>query len=310
MSKYTIKGSSALDNKIDSDLQRIAEMAAPFCLAGVLLGGYGRGEGTPFIHPNGSQSPFNDYDLIVVVDTLDHTVRQNFQSTEIQLSQELGLPVDLYPYLLSELPSREFSMLNYEMKYGHKVVWGDKDILATLPNYPHDALPLSEGSRLLMNRGKLLLDIQQRLANPKPLNDAERIRFIKFIFKVRLALGDCALLAAGQYDIAYAVKKKRITDLIEFPDRDAVIAGYLAAIALKEWGDYSALEPFDLPAELEATRALFLRFFPGYRTQAPSRARTLPAWIRERLYTALPKLLQKRATLPIGLFYRLQRRFS
>ena len=82
MGKYTTRGSAKLDAHIDADLRRIAEAASPFSLAGVLLGGYGRGEGTPFIQPDGSQAPFNDYDLVVVVDRLDKPVREKFQALE------------------------------------------------------------------------------------------------------------------------------------------------------------------------------------------------------------------------------------
>ena len=183
MSKYTIKGSSELDEKIDADLEHITRTVAPHCDAGILLGGYARGEGTPFILSDGTQTPFNDYDLVVIIGTVNTAVRLHFQELEQQLTQEIGLPVDLCPYALSELPSREFSLLNYELKYGHTVLWGNEETLDALPSYPHDAVPLSEGSRLLLNRGKLLLDVKQRLAKQEPLTDEERVRFIKFIHK-------------------------------------------------------------------------------------------------------------------------------
>ena len=310
MSTYTLRGSAELDARIDADLTRIAEAAAPHSVAGVLLGGYGRCEGTPFINPDGSQSPFNDYDLVVIVDKLNNAVRQKFQTLEKQLSAEVGLPVDLCPYQKSQLPRCEFSLLNYEMKHGHKIIWGEENILEPLPDYSTAALPLSEGARLLLNRGKLLLDIQQRLARPKPLTNEERIRFIKFIFKVRLALGDCALLAAGQYDLSYAVKKERVPNLGNCPDRDAVIDGYLKAIELKEWGDFQTLEPFDIPAEFEATRAIFLHFLPWIRAQVTPHKHSIPSWIRERLFGVLLKRLQGQPGLPARLFYPLQRRFS
>ena len=311
MSTYTLRGSAELDARIHADLRRIAETASPCSLAGVLLGGYGRGEGTPFIHPDGSQSPFNDYDLVVVVDKLTPAVRQRFKILEKRLTADLGLPVDLCPYLNSHLVKCEFSLLNYEMKHGHKVLWGDEDILAALPDYPHGAIPLSEGSRLLLNRGKLLLDLQRRLARPEPLSEEERVRFIKFIFKVRLAFGDCALLAANQYDISYAAKKTRIPTLGTCPDRDAVVEGYLKAIELKAWGDFHSLENFDIAGEFETTRTLFLRFLPWYRAQVASRKHTVPSWMRERLCTALANLLQDRPSLiPAQLFYKFQGRFS
>ncbi len=337
MSRYTVKGSAELDARIDADLASIAEYAGPFCVAGVLLGGYGRGEGTPLINPGGSQSPFNDYDLIVVVEELNGNVRQKFQALEVQLTDALGLPVDLYPYLRRDLPTAEFSLLNYEMKYGHKVVWGEASILDALPDYPHEAIPPYEGSRLLLNRGKLLVDIKQRLANPEPLTDQERTRFIKFIHKALLACGDCALLASGQYDISYTTKKERIQNMGSCPDRDFVIDGYLKAIALKEWGDFQALETYDIAAEFNRVREVFLLFLSWYRKQYSMNecsvakaialnlhvnGRPLPRHPRRYLYDALPLLLAEETDLYklkhtlfctdrfVERFYALQRRFS
>lgn len=267
MGKYTRRGSAELDARIDADLARIAEAASAHSVAGILLGGYGRGEGTPFINPDGSQSPFNDYDLVVIVDKLDSDVRNQLKALEKGLSAELGLPVDLYPYEKRRLPRCEFSLLNYEMKHGHKVVWGDEKILDAMPDYPHDSIPVSEGTRLLLNRGKLLLDIKQRLTRPEPLSSEERIRFIKFIYKAWLALGDCALLAEKKYAIAYARKSELIGSIGNIPVRDSIIAGYKKAVALKEWGDFSAFETSDIAAEFNRIRETFLPFFTWYRQQ-------------------------------------------
>jgi hypothetical protein len=338
MSRYTVKGSAALDDRIDADLAQIKAAAAPHCIAGILLGGYGRGEGTPFINSGGAQSPFNDYDLVVVVETLNDSVRQTFKALEQQISKEVGLAVDLYPYAKNHLPDCEFSLLNYELKYGHKVVWGDEHILDTLPDYPLDAIPPSEGTRLLLNRGKLLLDIKLRLDQPEALNDEERIRFLKFISKVWLALGDCALLNQNQYDIHYRVKRDRIRSVGNIPNRDTVIERYLDAIDLKEWGDYSArLADTDICEAFLRVRAVFLDFFTWYRKQSPAlecsifKAMLLNLkWNRwpylshprRRLYEALPELLSDHPDKMIvgqilccsrnveTRFYKLQARFS
>lgn len=338
MSGYTVKGSAELDARIDKDLARIAEAASPYSAAGILLGGYGRGEGTPFIHPDGSQAPFNDYDLVAIVEKLDAPVRQKFKTLEQQLSSELDIPVDLYPYGKQALSSCEFSLLNYEMKYGHMVVWGDEHVLDVMPDYPHGAVPPSEGTRLLLNRGKLLLDIKLRLARSEALTDKERIRFLKFISKAWLALGDCALLAEGTYDISYSVKRERITSISDTPKPSTVIEEYLDAIDLKEWGDYSArLSNTNVADEFIRVRDTFLEFYDWYRKLYAGREgpffKTMllnliwNRWPylshpRRRLYEALPELLKDHPDQIIlgqilccsrnveERFYKLQARFS
>ncbi|MDF7823245.1 hypothetical protein P4B35_04420 [Pontiellaceae bacterium B12227] len=325
MSKYTIRGSEELDARIDADLEAITKAAAPHCDAGILLGGYGRGEGTPFILPDGTQAPFNDYDLVVILDTVNTAVQIHFKALEKELGKQLGITVDLYPYARHELPSREFSLLNYEMKYGHMVLWGEDDILDAMPNYNPATIPAFEGTRLLMNRGKLLLDIKRRLATTQPLSENERICFIKFINKVHLAFGDAALLAAGQYDISYNTKKKSISSIGQTPDRDFVIAAYLSAIELKEWGNYPALAEYNLEKQLAKTINVFINFLPWYRKQYAIRECSIPKALalnlkwnkcisthhpRVVLYDALTDLLQDQSVLSHERFYELQRRFS
>ena len=338
MGKYSVKGSPVFDARIDADMARIADAvyASKFSRhwkALVLLGGYGRGEGSPLIGPNGEELPFNDYDLIVVTDSLDPQLRHALKKLEQALSKELGLPVDLYPYLKSALPRCEFSLLNYEMKYGHRVIRGDQKILDAMPTYAHDAIPLSEGTRLLMNRGKLLLDIKRRLAQPEPLPKEERQRFLKFLFKADLAFGDCALLLRGAYDLSYTVKKKRIEsiDLTGLEEPGGVISAYQQAIAFKERTDFQSLENNNLHLRFTETLKHYEQIFLWYERRRLNRkfhslekyAREFPnlgkegsplknaahnlrvfgsagwhflfAHPRLRLYAALPLLLTKQA---------------
>jgi len=325
MSKYTLKGSEELDTRIDADLEIIRKKVSPHCDAGILLGGYGRGEGTPFIQADGTQAPFNDYDLVVIVKTISIHIRLLFQRLEKELTGQLGIPVDLCPYARHALSSREFSLLNYEMKHGHIVIWGDDNVLDALPNYETAIIPISEGARLLMNRGKLLLDIKRRLASAKPLDEEERICFIKFINKALLAFGDAALLAAGKYDISYAEKKLRIAAIGQMPKRDFIIAGYLGAVEMKEWGDYQTLVDYDLEQQLRKTIDVFIHFLPWYRKQYTIYECSIPKAIalnlkwnktlstrhpRELLYDALSDLLQDKPSLSHERFYELQQRFS
>lgn len=276
MGIYSVKGSDAFDARLDRDFQTVARSLAEsdvgaLCRALVLLGGYGRSEGTPRII-DGRQEPFNDYDFVVVSVPMSrhrgNAVQARLRLLEQQLSHELGLPVDLQLYLPNNLPRAEFSLLNYEMKYGHKVIWGEPDVLNTMPPYPHDQIPLSEGTRLLLNRGKLLLDIRRALRTGRDLTPDERLRFAKFLFKAQLAVGDCFLLMTRAYDVSYTIKKERINgvDPAGVPDPGFLAQRYREAIALKEWGDYSFLPGFPLPAEFELIRNYYLRFFQWYES--------------------------------------------
>jgi len=274
MGKYSIRGSADFDAHIDTDMQRIAECVShsPYAKdfkAIILIGGYARGEGTPCIR-EGKQMSFNDYDLVVVSSNMPRSrqtvVQEHLRTLEKQLTNDIGLPTDLYLYTENKMRTAEFSLLNYEMKFGHMVIWGDQNIADIMPNYVGAALPISEGTRLLLNRGKLLIDIQQRLATQEPLTPEERETFIKFLFKSGLAFGDCTLLINGKYDISYTEKKVRIEDMrgSDVPDSNYMIAAFRKAIGFKEWGDFEALQDLDIEKEFHKTRAYFIDFFLWY----------------------------------------------
>ena len=300
MGKYSVKGSPAFDARIDADMERIANAvyASPLSRhwkALVLLGGYGRGEGSPMIGPAGEELPFNDYDLVVVTNVINPLLKRELKKLEKELSEELGLPVDLYPYLNSALPKCEFSLLNYEMKYGHRVIRGDKKVLDAMPAYPHDAIPLSEGTRLLINRGKLLLDIKRRLALPETLTREERQRFLKFMFKADLAFGDCALLLRGGYDLSYVVKKHRLpeTDLSGLEDSRAFVSAYSHAIDFKERVDFQTLDNSNVHLRFAETSQRYEQFFLWYERRRLNRK--LPTV--EKYAQAFPNLGQEGSPL-------------
>jgi len=276
--KYSVRGSPAFDARIDADMKRIADAvyASPFSKhwkALVLLGGYGRGEGSPMTGPGGEEFPFNDYDLIVVTNSLDPLLKRALKKLEKELSGKLGLPVDLYPYLSTALPNCEFSLLNYEMKYGHRVIRGDNKVLDAMPAYPHNAIPLSEGTRLLMNRGKLLLDIKRRLARQETLTREERQRFIKFMFKADLAFGDCALLLRGAYDLSYVVKRHRLPEanLSGLDDSRAFVSAYSHAIDFKERVNFQVLDTGNVHLQFAETLRRYEQFFLWYERRRLNR---------------------------------------
>ena len=267
-SKYSLYGSPDFDQRVDADMEKIVKAIqkdpeGSHVKAIVLLGGYGRGEGTP-LSVNGVEMPFNDYDLVVVSSHYSRGFTQRIRQLEPLLTEQLGIPVDLYPHTFYTLKRAERSLLNYEMQRGHRVIWGSSKVLSMMPEISLKNLSLSEGTRLLMNRGKLLLDMDCRLSSSVALSDEEAIHFRKFLWKNHLAFGDCLLLANNAYDVLYQVKEKvidkfRATEQV--PEVDWMISAYRRAIAFKQKGDLEILNGTALMEEWRYTKEYWLKFF-------------------------------------------------
>ena len=104
-----------------------------------------------------------------------------------------------------------------------------------------------------------------------------------------------------------------------------MVAGYLAAIELKGWGNYLDLESFDVPAEFERVVSVYEKFLPWYRNQYTARECSIPKALalnlkwsqrlstrhpRVMLYDAIIDLLRDRSAMSHERFYELQRRFA
>ncbi len=275
MGKYSVQGSPEFDALVDAHMERIAEVVyssiySKHWKALVLCGGYGCGEGTPLIQRPGvrgqkteAELPFNEYAFLVVTRLLDPLVKRSLKKMEFHLSEELGLPVVLRPRLECSLKRRDFSLCNYEIRQGHRVIRGNENILSKMPDFPPDRIPRSEGTRLLMNCGKRLLEMKLRLSTGRPLTREERYFCIKYIFKAHLAFGDCALLLRGAYDPSPAVRKERIQsiDLSGMPDGHGMAEAYLRAIAFKDCACFQPLETVNLHVWFDETIQRFKEVF-------------------------------------------------
>lgn len=294
MGKFTVRGSEALDEIISDDLskviQGVSEVITPDGV--VLIGGYGRGEGTPYISEK-KQYPYNDYDIIVIENSLSPLERKKNQiklhHLEKKLEEKVHVPVDLFLHTSHSLKHAEPSLLNYEMLHGHTVLKGPETILKTImPHLTLDDISLSEGTRLLLNRGTLLL---YNKIHP------EKKHYLKYILKAHLAMGDCLLLAKGKYHISYEKKKKTIATIDEFP---WIKKRYLEAVSYKEWADDSQLCDLDLQETIEK----FISFFLWYETERLKRKIGTIHEYEQALYEKPSPIREKFKALLLNLYYR------
>ena len=134
------------------------------------------------------------------------------------------------------------------------------------------------------------------------------------------------------------MKREQIGSVESIPHQVDITEEYLAAIDLKNWGDYHArLDDTDLEEAFQRACAVFLDFFVWYRKQYSARECSIfkamllnlkwNRWPylthpRQRLYEALPELLKDDPDKIVlgqmlccsrnieGRFYKLQARFS
>ena len=131
-----------------------------------MMGGHGRGEGG-YVSIDGQPAPYSDYDYFVVVAKTDSAARtaltERLAEAAHRLENEVGVEVDFALLRAERLRAAEFSLMNAEMRWGHRVVAGDQNVLAAMRPMPFHRLPPGEITRLMLNRGSLLLMNQQRL---------------------------------------------------------------------------------------------------------------------------------------------------
>lgn len=221
-SRYAPEGDAAFDKMLDKHLEEIAEAVRLSAVGGdiaavVLGGGYGRGEGGVFITSDGRKKLYNDLDFFVIARNVSHIklkkVDKAMASIGEEFSRKLEVEVDFGPAKnLRQLAKTSFTMMWQELREGHVVIYGDKDVMDILPDYDLHDLPRSEGLRLLLNRGAGLLFARQRLKQEE-VSSGDRDFIGRNLNKAILACGDVFLILRKEYSLSV---RDRMTLLEKF----------------------------------------------------------------------------------------------
>ncbi len=205
--RFTVDGSPELERHLATTCQRIAAglrgLVPPSQLETILLGGgYGRGEGGVWRTEAGDR-PYNDLEFYVCIRGNRHLNERRFGRAihvlgEI-LTPQAGVEVEFKITSLQELARSQVSMFSYDLLSGHVQLLGAPSVLARcLYHREASRIPLSEATRLLMNRGSGLLFARERLNQPTfTAADADFVG--RNLAKAQLALGDALLVVNGNY---------------------------------------------------------------------------------------------------------------
>jgi hypothetical protein len=273
--RFTALADPVVDKHIQRDLKVIQsallDMLGMHMCSLVLVGGFGRGEGS-VRWVDDKLRVVNDYDLLIIVDKMLTKVR--YRDSLAQVAKHLARSLDLRALDLGIIPIQSLSTLpctiyNYELREGHKVLYGDVDLKSHMPCYNPRDIPLFEGARLLFNRGGgLLLSMVQC----STLDWDEQLvwNFAIEHQKALLAMGDCILLLTGQYHYSYSERLSRISlvDWSLVPGEIDLSAQYRDALRKKLVPNFQGYMDCDLRDawfDLQTQYEAFYRMFEGRR---------------------------------------------
>jgi hypothetical protein len=219
--RFTLNGSDSLEHHLANVCKRISasiERIIPeHKLAGLALGGgYGRGEGGVLKTPAGDQ-PYNDLEFYVFVRGYTWLNERLYAKALHELSNELSslARVELEFKIISSAKFRQSpqSLFYHDLVMGHRWLLGDENLFAGCEHHRKaESIPLSEATRLLMNRSSGLLFAREKLEHKD--FSAEDADFVcRNIAKTELALGDAVLIALGKYHWSCMERNRRLISL-------------------------------------------------------------------------------------------------
>lgn len=259
--RFTVRGGSAVEERIRSILVEIAEIAGQAIPAQnvrslVLFGGYGRGEGGVAVI-DGVEHPHNNLDFLLITKNLSlpecNRSKRDLNERLKSLKESRGIEFDISLIPETKLSHSPCLVMWYDMRFGHKTILGDAEFVPSLRQFSLEKILPSDIRNLLVNRGTLLV-INELLLNRGELSPAERKLFVKHAMKAVIGYGDALLYFLGAYHWSYVEKQKRMRERSDVDDEFRRI--YDAAMEFRFAPDYDRFLNLDFSSWLESLRFL------------------------------------------------------
>ena len=209
------------------------ELYKPISL--ILYGSYGRNEGSWIKDKNGDFFPYNDYDIMMII---KKKISENsLNSIRKKIAEEIGIRwIDIGQKTVNELSSLRPLIINYDLKYGSNIIYGDTSITNLIPEIASESLPLKDGETLFFTRMWTFLGSLDK-RGLKVSRNREDARFFKNqMAKAIFAAIDVILLQMNLYDSSYLKKVKYFK---KFNQNNKELIG------LTEWALKEKLNPSD-----------------------------------------------------------------
>ena len=241
--------------RLTADLKLIRECLIDFQpLSIILYGGYGRGEGSWVWYNNENCVPYNDYDILMILEK--KIPEEIIKSIRKKLAQDIGIRwVDIGQKTPKELKKLRPSIYNYDLKYASKVIYGNGQIKNLIPEIDSTKIPLKDGEILFFTRlWTLLGSLDKKGFNVSRKGEDARF-FRNQMAKSILAIVDVVLLQKGLYHSSYKERVKRLKGYFEHKKE---------LIELAVWALSEKLKPTSLEMASEEITALYDKIYYQY----------------------------------------------
>lgn len=221
--------------------------ALPELTAIILYGSYSHGEGSWIQETDGCWRPYNDYDILIVTERmLAHKTLSEFKKS---LAKKIGIQwVDLSQVHPAKLKRLKPSILNYDLKYVSKVIYGDINILKLIPEFSKSSIPMIEIQTLYFTRLYTLIGSLGEHGLESDLEGDDSRFFRNQMAKAILAIVDVLLLMRYSYDPSYRLRVERVAEL--YPKKEKFLE-------LSRWALNEKLRPQALKMEAKAVKELY-----------------------------------------------------
>ncbi|MFX1311075.1 MAG: hypothetical protein ACFFHD_00470 [Promethearchaeota archaeon] len=236
---FTIYENNRINNYILKDIDKIKKLILkiiPKTLTILLVGGFGRGEGSFFIK-DGEYHPINDYDFIVIVKTINRKKKIKLAQISKFLANYLKIDfVDIILVSLNQLkkPNFQRTIFYYESLNGHLIIFDRINIEEKLIKINFSLIKSSEIHKLLFNRALCLLEARNRyLKNRVTEDNHEDYQYlIRQTSKAIIACSDTILLINGNFHYLYLERCKIFQHLPNISDDDKKLVKLATTIKL------------------------------------------------------------------------------